>query len=228
MDRARLIVSCALVSALCGCASGTASNNGLTSKTPAQIVAAARAAATSAATVHVAGSILARPTPISLNMELVSRKGGQGRIVLEGLAIGLVNVDNSLYIKSSPAFYARFAGASAARRLRGWWLKGSAHGEALGALTALASLPSFMAQTLSAHGSLTRAPNAELAGQTVIAVRDSSLGGTLYVASKGTPYPLEIVERGARHGTLVFNKWNQPVSLEPPAHAVNVKQLESR
>lgn len=161
-------------------------------------------------------------------MELVSRKGGQGRIVLGGLAIRLVNVDNSMYIKGSPAFYARLAGASAARRLGGRWLKGSAHGEALGTLAALTSLPAFMRRTLSAHGSLTRAPNAELAGQTAIAVRDSSLGGTLYVASKGTPYPLAIVERGARHGTLVFNKWNQPVSLEPPADAINVKQLEGR
>lgn len=217
-----------LVTALCGCASGTAPNNGLTAKTPAQIVAAARAAAMSAATVHVAGSILARPTPISVDMELVSRKGGQGRIVLGGLPIGLVNVDHSLYMKGSLAFYARFAGAKAAQRLSGWWLKGSAQGEAMGALAALTSLPSFMGQTLSAHGSLTRAPEAEIAGQTAIAVRDSALGGTLYVASKGTPYPLAIVERGARHGTLVFDRWNQPVSLEPPAHAINVKQLESR
>ncbi len=47
-------------------------------------------------------------------MELVSGKGGQGRIVLDGVTIKLVNVDNAVYINSGAGFYA----ASRAPQLR--------------------------------------------------------------------------------------------------------------
>jgi len=222
------IVSVALAVAFAGCGADSTAENGLTAKTPTQIVAAARSAAAGAATVHVVGSILAGRTPISLDMELVSGKGGQGRIALEGLSVRLVDIDKAVYINSGEAFYRRFAGAAAARRLQGKWLKGSASGEALGALTSLTDLRTFMRQALSVHGPLRRARDATVAGKMAIGVTDGARGGTLYVAATGTPYPLAIVEHGRTHGELSFNKWNQPVSLEPPADAINIKQLQSR
>jgi hypothetical protein len=222
----RLARALAVATLLAGCGEAASSSNGLTLETPAQIVAAARSAAVSAATVHVAGSILDGGTPISFDMELVSGKGGEGRIVLEGLSVELVNVDNSVYINSGATFYSRFAGAAAARRLEGKWLKGSARGVALGPLTSLTNLGKLLGKTLSAHGSLSRGPGTTVAGNKAIVVRDLEKRGTLYVAGTGTPYPLEIVQHGARRGRLVFNKWNQPVSLEPPANAINIKQLQ--
>ena len=47
----------------------------------------------------------------------------------------------------------------------------------------------------------------------------------MYVARTGTPYPLEIVKRGA--GKLVFDHWNQPVSLMAPASPININQLQT-
>jgi hypothetical protein len=161
-------------------------------------------------------------------MELVSGKGGQGRIALEGIDIALVEVDDSVYMNSSAAFYSRFTGASVARRLSGKWLKGSARGVALRPFASLTNLRELLGTLLSAHGSLSRARSAKVAGQTAIAVTDRSVGGTLYVANSGTPYPLAIVQRGTRHGKLSFSKWNQPVSLEPPVGAINIKQLQRR
>ena len=54
---------------------------------------------------------------------------------------------------------------------------------------------------------------------------DAAGGGTLYVASTGTPYPLEIVERGGER--LVFDRWNQPVTLAVPPDALDIHQLQS-
>ncbi len=69
----------------------------------------------------------------------------------------------------------------------------------------------LLGSTLAAHGTLARGPATTVEGRPALGVSDGANGGTLYVASTGTPYPLELVERGASAGTLVFDRWNQPV-----------------
>jgi len=222
--RTRTAIALALAScaALVGCG-GATSGNGVASKTPAQIVAAAKQAAAGAASVHIAGSIVSEGKPISLNMELVADKGGQGRVALDGLSFRLVDVDRTVYVSGSDAFYTRFAGASAARVLRGRWLKGHEVG-ALAPLASLAHLRSLLNGVLAGHGALLRAPRASVGGRQAVGVSDAAGGGTLYVAATGTPYPLEIVKRGAK---IVFDRWNQPVTLSVPADAISIDQLQS-
>jgi len=211
---------------LAGCASGASRANGLDAKSPTQIVAAAKAAARAAASVHVAGSIVSEGKPISLDMELVSEKGGKGRVSLDGLSFRLVDVDGAVYVNGSSTFYTRFAGATAARVLRGKWLKGPQTG-AIAPLASLARLRSLLNTALASHSPLARASNATIEGQRAVGVSDPVNGGTLYVAATGAPYPLEILRHGDVAGKLVFNRWNQAVSLTVPTNAIDVKQLQS-
>jgi hypothetical protein len=211
---------------LAGCGSGANRTNGMQAQTPTQIVAAAKAAARAAASVHVAGSIVSDGKPISLNMELVSEKGGKGRVSLDGLSFRLVDVDGAVYVNGSSAFYTRFAGVTAARVLRGKWLKGPQSG-ALASLASLARLRSLLSTALASHGRLARVTDATVEGQRAIGVSDPVNGGTLYVAATGAPYPLEIVRHGFGAGKLVFDRWNQAVSLAVPTNAIDVKQLQS-
>jgi hypothetical protein len=213
--------------ALAGCGTSPSAENGLRSSTPAQIVAAAIAAAERAATVHVSGSILGPAQPISLNMELVGHKGGAGHVALAGLSAELVGVDRALYIKGNDALYRRLVGARAARLLTGRWLKGRASDRALAPLLALTSLREVIALALESHGALTRAPAARIDGREAVGVRDRAGGGTLYVAATGTPYPLEVVEPDAHAGRLVFGSWNQAFELEVPTGALSIAQLQS-
>jgi hypothetical protein len=210
---------------LAGCGSSSSSSNGLASKTPTEILAAARAAGARAATVHVAGSILSAGEPISLDMELVADKGGAGRLKLGGLDLQLVDVDRAIYIHASAAFYRRFVGAVAAKLLPGKWLKGPASRGPLASLAELADLSGMIDSALGAHGALSRAPSRRIDGRETIGVADRAGGGTLYVAATGTPYPLAIIEAGAHGGTVLFDRWNKPVSLTVPANAVSVDQL---
>jgi hypothetical protein len=214
---------------LAGCGSSAPGENGVAAKTPEQIVAAAESAAAGAATVHVVGSILNGNEPISLNMELVAHKGGQGRLALEGLSIELVDFDQALYLKANEAFYRRFAGPTAARLLPGRWLKGSAARGPLASLASLTSVSRLIDGTLAGHGALTHAGSATIDGQPAVGVRDATGGGTLYVASTGVPYPIEILRRGVRRGAraerLRFEEWNQPVELQAPPNPINIKQL---
>jgi hypothetical protein len=213
---------------LAGCGGSQPSDNGVAAKTPGQIVVAAESAAAGAATVHVAGSILSGDEPISLDMELVAGNGGQGRLALEGLSLGLVELDRAVYIKGNSAFYRRFAGRTAARLLPGRWLKASAESGPLASLASLTSLGGLIDGTLAGHGALSRAGRTTVDGQPVVGVRDAAGGGTLYVASTGAPYPVAIVRDGTganRAGRVVFDRWNQPVTLQAPPDPINIKQL---
>jgi hypothetical protein len=217
----------ALAATLAACGDSSQRGNGVATRTPAQILALARSAVAGAATVHVAGSIVSDGKPISINMELVAGKGGEGRIVLEGLGIDLVNADGALYIRGASAFYSRFAGPRAAAVLQGKWLKGAADGEAMAPLASLTDLGKLLDSALAAHGALSRAPATVIDGQKVVGVTDLANGGTLYVAATGVPYPLEIAKSAGGGGRLFFDRWNRPVTLTPPASAINVKQLQS-
>jgi hypothetical protein len=222
-----LVLTVWLAAALAGCGESPSSSNGVASRTPAQIAVLATEAAAGAATVHVAGSIVSEGRPISLNMELVAGKGGQGRITLAGLDLRLVRIAQALYIKGGTALYSRFAGPVAARALRGKWLKESAGGGALSSLATLTNLSQLIDLALADHGKLTRASGRIIRGQRAVGVSDLAGGGTLYVAATGTPYPLEIVKRGNGAGRLVFDKWNQPVTLTVPPNPININQLQT-
>lgn len=223
-----LALAALLAGLLAGCGSSSApAGNGIASKTPDEIVAAAKAAATTAATAHVSGSIVDEGKPISLNMELVAGKGGKGRLTLEGLTIRLIQVDGAVYLNGSAAFYEHVAGPAAAQLLQGKWLKAPATGKEFASLASLTDLGKLIGGTLSAHGQLVHAGTRTINGQPAVGVSDATKGGTLYVASTGTAYPIQIVKAGTNGGAITFDRWNQPVTLSAPANAVSINQLQS-
>jgi hypothetical protein len=211
---------------LSGCGSSSSSSNGTASKSPAAIVAAAKAAAGGAASAHVAGAIVDEGKPIALDMELVSGKGGKGRITLEGRSIDLIQVGPAVYINASKAFYSHVAGAAAAQLLQGKWLKASATSSNFASLASLTNLGKLIDTTLASHGKLARAGTKTVNGQRAVGVTDTNKGGTLYVATTGAPYPLEIVKSGASGGKITFDRWNQAVTLAAPAGAISINELQ--
>jgi hypothetical protein len=225
--RATCALTLTLAATLTGCGSSPSANNGVASKTPAQIVAAARSAAAGAATVHVAGSIVREGEPISLDMELVAQKGGEGRITLGGLSFQLIAFDTLLYINGSSTFDSRVAGPGAARLLRGRWLRGPAASGALASFAWLTDMRRLIDTALASHGTLARGATTTVDGRKAVGVTDLANGGTLYVASTGAPYPLEIVTGASGDEKISFNRWNQPVTLEAPAKVLDIHRLQS-
>lgn len=222
-------LACILIAlaALAGCGGSSSGGNGVASKSPTDIVAAAKSAADSASSVHVTGSIVNAGTTIALDMELLRGTGGRGRISQNGLSFELVEVGDSVYIKGSPAFYQHFAGGAAAQLLQGKWLKAPANTGSFATLGSLTDLRKLLDSTLASHGTLARGATNKVEGQEVIGVKDLSRGGTLYVATTGKPYPLQITKGGSGGGTVTFNRWDAPVSVAAPANAVDLSQLAS-
>jgi hypothetical protein len=222
-----ILAALALVAVpLAGCGSSSSAGNGVASKTPAEIVAAAKTAADGASSVHVSGSIVSAGSPITLDLELVSGKGGRGQISEGGLSFNLILLDGTAYISGSPAFYSHFGGPAAAQLLEGKWLKAPSKTGNFSTLGSLTNLSELLDTALTDHGTLAKGPTTTLGGAHVLSITDVAHGGTMYVSTTGKPYPLEITKSGAGGGTISFDRWNAAVTLAAPKDTIDLAQLE--
>lgn len=219
------LLSALLAVLIAGCG-GSSSGNGVASKSPTEILAATKAAADGATSVHVAGALSSGGSPITLNLDLVAGHGGRGQLSENGLAFELIVVGGTAYIKGSPSFYSHFGGAAAVQLFQGKWLKASATSGELATLASLTDLGRLLDQALSSHGTFTKGPTTTISGQPVIELKDTAGDGSLFVATTGPPYPIEIVRRGSESGHVTFTRWNEPVSLSAPANAIDLSQLQ--
>src|SRR3954447_4099283 len=218
------VLSAALVLAGCGSSS---SGNGIESKSAKEILEATKAAASTATSVHIRGSIVTEGKPITLDMQLLKGKGGKGTISQEGFTIQLVQTGGAVYINGSAAFYKHVSGSAAAALLQGKWLKAPADSGELASLAELTDLGKLLDTALAGHGSnVTKGGTTTIAGQKAVELKDDTKGGTLYVAATGKPYPLQITKTGSESGKVVFNRWDQPVTLQAPATAIDISALQ--
>jgi hypothetical protein len=219
-----LSVLVAFALAACG-SSGGSSSNGVASKSPDEIVSAATSAVKSVNSVHVSGTVLSNGQHVSLDLNLVNGKGGKGSMAQNGLGFQIVAIGSEVYINGSQAFWRTFGGAAAAQLLSGKWLKAPATGQ-LSSLATLTDVQKLFNQLLSSHGTLAKGKTTTIRGQPAIAVTDTTNGGTLYVATTGPAYPLQISKTGSSGGQISFDRFNQPVVLTPPAHSIDISQLK--
>jgi hypothetical protein len=221
------VIVAALAIAGCGSSSSSGSGNGVESKSAAQILEATKQAAAEATSVHIVGAIDAGGKSITLDMELLAGKGGQGTIGQEGYTIDLVQTGGSVYIKGDAAFYRHVGGAAAAQLLEGRWLKAPADSGELASLASLTNLSKLIDTALASHGTLAKGSKATINGQSAVALDDTTKGGMLYVATSGKPYPLEIAKGGTEGGKVVFDGWNKPVTLSTPKDAIDISKLQN-
>lgn len=201
-----------------------ASSNGIASRSPTAIVAASRSAIEGVSSVHVSGEGLSAGVPIALNLYLVAGRGGRGTVTDNGATFSLVVIGKTLYFEASKTFWERSGGKAAATLFAGKWLKTPATGQ-FADVAAFTNVRKLFNQLLSPPGALERGPTSTLHGQPDVAVTDKINGGTLYVATTGKPYPLEIVNNVKKHGVLVINGIDQPVTLTPPPNSIDIPKL---
>lgn len=226
--RSRALGTVAVAAALlAGCGGSSAKSNGEAAKSAEQILTDTRVAAQSASSVHYSGTIDTNGTRIELDLQLVAGKGGKGIIRLGGQRIDIIRIGAKAYFKGSPAFYRQFGGAAAAQLLKGKWLAASATSGDLASFTPLTDIKSLFG-LVKPHGTLSKSSETTLAGQKVIAIRSSKTDtGTLYVATTGKPYPVELTKpSGPSYGTLRFDHWNEQVTLTAPKGAIDLSKLK--
>ncbi len=220
-----LAATCLL--ALSGCGS---SDNGVSLKSGKEILAASKEAAQKASSVHVVGKSSQGPLTLAINLTLTDN-GGRGHVSFLGLSFEAVRVGGTIYLKGSPAFYAR-VGAVLGKSLdvpTGTWLKGSAENGPLSQLAAFTDLSGELNRLLSTPGSVIKGASTTVKGQKVIELKEATkvYKGVLYVATTGKPYPVALVKNGGREkGRITFSEWDEPVSLTAPSPTMDVSTLK--
>jgi hypothetical protein len=210
-----------------GTTSSAASDNGVASKSPEAIITAAEGAIVGVKSVRVSGSIVSGGSRITLDLSLASGKGGRGQMSENGLGFQIVVLDQTVYINGSPAFWRHFGGAAAAQLFQGKWLKAPANGS-FASVALLTNVHDLFNQLLSSHGTLAKGATTTVNGQKVVAIKDTAKGGTLYVATTGKPYPVEVLKTGSQGGHVLFDHVNDSVSLTAPANAIDISQLQAK
>jgi hypothetical protein len=211
--------------ALAACGSSSESGNGVAAKSANDIVTTAINSIDSARTVHVAGTVNSGGAPISLDLSIVAGKGARGQMSESGLSFQLIAVGDYVYINGSKAFWLHSGGAAAAKLFDGKWLKAPSKTGSFATLSSLTDIH-MLVGGLVHHGKLQKGKATTRDGKAVIAVHDTTNQGTLYVATTGKPYPVEIEKSGTGAGQITFDRINEPVTLTPPASSIDTTKLK--
>jgi hypothetical protein len=217
------LVGVALLVLLAGCGS---SGNGVASKPAGQILAASRAAAQSASSVHITSSSAVRRSKFTLVASLAKNQG-HARISLLGIGVEAIRSGGTLYVKGNRAFDARLQSTVGVKVPPGVWLRGPASG-VLGQVGSFTDMKREVPLILGGRGPVTKGTSVKINGQPAITVKETAklYTGTLYVATTGKPYPIELIKTGRETGQTTFSGWNDPVSVSAPANAVEISQLQ--
>lgn len=214
---------CALVvtgTGLVGCSSGDpdAGTNGV-GKLPAyKIQSRTRAAAKTASSVRLSGTVLGNGGTYTLDMR-VKGDGGTGTVTSKNGTFKLLRVGEHLFLKADAEFWNREDGggsATAATKLDGKYVKVPTSDPAYKRFSGFTDKDVLLDGLLTLHGALATDGHHEQSGvRTIRITGDKGSGGMLDVSLEGTPYPLRLVRAG-NAGTLRLTDWGKDFTLAQP------------
>ncbi len=218
-----IVTICVLALAGCGGSSGAAAKPE-TARPAAQILRDVHSAVAAATSVHLSGHVTST-TAVMLDLHL-DRTGGSGAVSSKGISFRVTRIGNAAYFTGTQAFYRHFTNAAGIALLNGKWLKVPFTDSRFAAFSRLTDMTGLLGQVLQPTGTVMKAGTRTLDGVRVIALRDTTNRGTLYVAAKGAPYPVEVVTGGTHPAVVRFDHWNQRITLRAPSQLVHLWQLQ--
>src|SRR6202042_1384840 len=135
---------------------------------------------------HVSGQVTSSGRQTTLNVVAGQGEGG-GNVGTSGANLELVLAQSNVYIKADQASWQTLTPNSAlAELLANKWLQTTIANSDFADIANLLDLSKLTA-SLKPTGTLTKGSITTFHGQSAIPLTDSGNGGTLYVASDGTP-----------------------------------------
>jgi hypothetical protein len=146
-----------------------------------------------------------------------------------GEPVTLVALDGRLYVTGDADFMATNVGKDAAERMAGKWLL--LPPDATSEFSIFADGETFAQTVLDARGAVEMSGVREVNGVPAVGLVFPKTGGTLWVAARGDPLPIQFEEKGASAGAgvLTFTDFGADVAIKaPPADSVvDVEKLPS-
>ena len=171
-----------------------------------------------AKSVHISGTITQGSKMIGIDATTFSNGDINGSFTESGNTASIIKIGKTDYLNTTAAFYeATGASSSIANLMNGKWIELPDSSAGFGnELTLDAIANSFQKN----HGSVTAGSTSTINGIPVVSVH-SSTGGTLYVATTGAPYPLEVTNssKASGTGTITLTQWNKGKTPTPPPGA---------
>lgn len=226
----RALVAAGLVGGLvAGCgghsnAASPAKTKDEASKAALVILRDSRRAAHLAGSVHLVAASSGGPGATTFDLQLAAGRGGRGSATIAGLSFSIVRSGPATYLRGDAGFNRRYAGA-AAPLLHGRWFKVRSGRPQFHSFAGLTDMRGLLGKLLApTTRAIVKLGVSAVNGLQVIGLEDRG-HGILYVAARGTPYPVEIDASQSGGGKLVFDHWDRPVKLNPPAGAVDLARL---
>jgi hypothetical protein len=215
MRGAALVLMAGIVA---GCGGG-GNGNGLANKPADTVVAATLRAAKAATLVHVVGAGKDNGRPLRIDVWM-GKSRGKGHLEESGVGFDLVRIGDDVYVKGGDAFLRRFAGAAGVARFHGRWLRSTTANAQFRSLAGLTDLAGFFDAVVGQHGKIVNKGETTRGGEQVVEIRDTTQGGSLFVAADGDPYPLAVAG-GTNQGDIAFTDWNGDEPIAAPRSSVD-------
>jgi hypothetical protein len=215
-----------------GCGS---SDNGVTAKSASEILQATRTAAQNANSVHVVSSATTtHGGSLTLDASL-AKDQGRANVSFFRFSLQAIRTDDTIYVKGNELFAARLGAVLGVKVPANTWIKGPAKGTLGRAAGTFTNITTELPVMLAGTGKVTKGTKVKIDGQPTIVLKLSRklYTGSLYVATTGQPYPLKLLKTGtgdtpgfSETGQTTFTNWNDPITVTPPTHAVDISQLQ--
>lgn len=192
--------------------SAEATPNGVQDQDAKKILEQAREAASAATSVTVAVVQDNAGTEVRTDLTL-SDQGSTGTLGQpDGQAVEIIATPDTIFVKGTA--FAQTLGAENAAALEGKWLSVPKDNPAAQSFAGLGSVKEFVDTTLATPADLKKLPTKDVGGTEAVGLQSEQ--GTLWIATTGEPYPLEITAPEGASGTLTMSNWNAPVTITPP------------
>ena len=195
---------------------------------PEQILAKAKTAIESADSVRLKGGGSSGSDTFEVDMRYGADDKAYGTVSSSGQTIELRRIGQTVYLKADAAFWQATGGGEAAKLLGGKFLKAPLTDARVKQLADFTDKDAFVGQVLDPDGALTKGDIKQIDGKSAIGLVNKTTatneGGTLYVATEGEPYPLQLVpDAGSKdNGSLSFTEYGQTVEVKVPSAAETV------
>jgi hypothetical protein len=221
-----LLVSVVAAGLLLGCGgsddeAARPQSNGVAQLAPDQILEKSKVAAKAASSVHLKGTVKGSDGATSdsgtaVDLRYNGDAGTVGTMTVNGQSMQLVFQGQELFFKASPDTWTELTADSRAGKLIGdKWVKIPPQAPGFESVATLATFNRFIEKALTPDGALTKTAIKTVRGLNVVGVVEKANNETLYVATEGEPYPVQ-VQSDTGQGALDFLEWNKPVDVQAP------------
>jgi hypothetical protein len=212
----------ALVAGLAAAGCSSSSGNGIASESVSQIQQSVEQAVNSASSVQINGNTVQSGKTVTFQVVTFSSGDFSGSLVQSGNSVMIEKIGANDYLNGSAGYYqAVGASASEASALGGIWVYGPDSQLGFGSSFTISSV---VKSIKNPNGTLHKGSASTIDGQAAFSVT-SSKGGSLWVATTGKAYPIELDNSGTNGGTVKFANWNQGTSPVVPAGAKAISSL---